>query len=497
MKNAKPIAIHLDRLAAALVAQGVDLRRHQILEIASQAFGHRASNETSKLSETGAMTPPSAQPIGRIDLGADSVMLVRDAATDLPYAIAQRFLDEVADDRSRQFAPTPYGGLADLRRAAASEVAPLAVGAAPIAPSGEEWRAVVQTGYGFHGHVFFHGTSAFDLASEVASWCVEHWDSARGRNPGLPSPAARARLTDLEVVQAYFEAWAGEECLLMEEQESLTDVIEALRRGMTDQGARPEATPAVSRAPVCDGRFRAYPRTSQIVDMPEEKDYLSSHDTLEAAIAVCEANRGEHHDAAVADHVARQYWRASYGWKPRAMPELAVSSDPDVTTFHLDATDLLQYELGDELRRLGEMVDQGYREGQTMRGGWWWRILSDKAARDADDDGERGECQRCGSPLDVDGLCTDETCPFSDHQQDDEGGWSGHPERDPEARTRYAPPEGMTPLRATRIQYAILHAMENGIIDRDDAASRLQRRLGFDETTSRAIVDGDEDGAFE
>lgn len=40
-------------------------------------------------------------------------------------------------------------------------------------------------------------------------------------------------------------------------------------------------------------------------------------------------------------------------------------------------------------------------------------------------------CERCGTILDVDGLCQDETCPFSDHEQACMVGWSGHPTRDP------------------------------------------------------------------
>jgi len=43
-------------------------------------------------------------------------------------------------------------------------------------------------------------------------------------------------------------------------------------------------------------------------------------------------------------------------------------------------------------------------------------------------------CQRCDSPLDSAGYCTDETCPFSDYKQDDKRGWSGHPDRDPDYR---------------------------------------------------------------
>lgn len=38
-------------------------------------------------------------------------------------------------------------------------------------------------------------------------------------------------------------------------------------------------------------------------------------------------------------------------------------------------------------------------------------------------------CNRCGSPLDGNGRCTDETCPFSDYGQDDPRGWANHPDR--------------------------------------------------------------------
>jgi hypothetical protein len=43
-------------------------------------------------------------------------------------------------------------------------------------------------------------------------------------------------------------------------------------------------------------------------------------------------------------------------------------------------------------------------------------------------------CGRCGSALKADGLCPDETCPFSDRVQGDPQGWAGHPDRDPAPR---------------------------------------------------------------
>lgn len=495
MKNAKPIAIHLDRLASALADQGVSLQRSQLLQVAAAAFGHRTSNETSRLAESGALTPPSAQPIGRLDLGADSVVVMRDAATDLPYAVASSFLADMGHDRSHHFAPTPYGGLADLRRVAVSEIPLLSVPGARGGPDGdEEWLAVVQTGYGFHGHTFFRESTAADLATEIASWCVEHWEDAETYGHDVPTRMQRKRLSDLEVIRIYFEAMAARECLLMEGQESLTDILETIGQGILQPASTTSACPPSK--PLSDGRFRAYPRTSTYYDMPLESDYLSSHDTLEDAIAACEANRSDGQDAAVSDYVSRRFWRASYSWTPQEMVEPA---DPDLTTFNLSATDLTQDELSDELERIGGMIGQGYVEGETMNRGWWTRTLSEKAKdaamHDEMGEGEHGECGRCGCDLDEDGFCTDETCPFSDYGQDDPRGWSGHPDRDDGRDIVWEPPVGMTPLRAARIQHAILVAYENGIVDEHDAALRLHRRLGFGMSTARAIVEGSDKGA--
>ena len=490
MKNAKPIAIHLDRLASALARQGVEMKRWQLLEVAAAAFGHRSSNETSKFAESGEMTPPSAQPIGRIDLGPDSVVLVRDATTDMPYAVSSRFLEDVAENRGDQFSPTPYGGLADLRRVAISEI-PLLT--RPIQSASEDdWSAVVQTGYGYHGHTFFRETTAAGLATEIAAWCVEHWDDAIAFGRDVPDGEKRKRLSDLEVIGIYFEAMVTRECLLMDGMEGLSDILDGIRRGILAEASAPSRASAPRT--IRDGRFRAYPGTTDMSGMPVEDDYLSSHDTLEEAIAVCEASRHEWRDACVADHVGRLYWRASYGWKPKDMPEPAVPEGDDTTTFHLNAEDLLQSELCDELHRIADLIENGYREGETLHRGWWWRILSHKAYRDANDFGERGDCQRCDSTLDVDGLCTDETCPFSECQQDDPKGWSGHPEMDPEIVARWQPPEGITPLRAARIQHAIMSALDNGLIDKDQAEARLHARLEFSTSLARAVVDGNHKG---
>lgn len=55
-------------------------------------------------------------------------------------------------------------------------------------------------------------------------------------------------------------------------------------------------------------------------------------------------------------------------------------------------------------------------------------------AREEEEDEESEEseeetCERCGSEV-REGLCSDETCPFSDHKQRCPVGFHGHPERD-------------------------------------------------------------------
>jgi hypothetical protein len=42
-------------------------------------------------------------------------------------------------------------------------------------------------------------------------------------------------------------------------------------------------------------------------------------------------------------------------------------------------------------------------------------------------------CSRCGTVLDGDGVCTLDTCPFSDHAQHCPVGWEGHPNHKPGA----------------------------------------------------------------
>lgn len=413
MKTAKPIAIHLDRLDAALGAHGVKLKRHELLDIASRAFGHQNPNETSALAAAGDLDPPPAQPIARVDVGDDSVMLMRDMQTEMVFGVSERFLSGVATDRTRQFANTPYGGMTDLRRVSVSDAPTLAE--RMTVQGGEQWVAVIQHGDGFHGHTWFREASARHLATEIAAWCVEWWSDARDSDDSLP--ADTKGLSDLEVIEGYFKARNGIEHLLMDGHDG-AECLVLLRDGILEN----DTAPATS-AGVRDGRFRAYPTTAWPSGVPGEDDHASSHDTLEEAIAACKAGSDGERDSAVVDHVGRHFWRALRNWERQDMPALAQSDDPAVTTFHLDGRPMDGDELAGELERIADYVRRDFREGEVM-GGWWWRILGEGA--DA-----AKKCIRCDNDVDPDGLCTDIACPFSEMLQDDERGFDDHPEGDP------------------------------------------------------------------
>jgi len=65
--------------------------------------------------------------------------------------------------------------------------------------------------------------------------------------------------------------------------------------------------------------------------------------------------------------------------------------------------------------------------------GFDWKIKDtgpvDKAVVLQDERFFQKACQRCGSELDDNGRCTDETCPFDSHEQFCPCGWVGHSSR--------------------------------------------------------------------
>lgn len=109
----RPTAIQLDRLAQAMKRFGYEPKRHELLDIAANAFGYRNSNEFTAAK----LTPPIAEPIGTIEVQGSVVVLARDNVSHAIFAVEESFLMQVsAEERCETILPTPYGHLANVSR---------------------------------------------------------------------------------------------------------------------------------------------------------------------------------------------------------------------------------------------------------------------------------------------------------------------------------------------------------------------------------------------
>lgn len=113
MTNHKTLPIILDKLEHALNAQGVKLKRSQLLEVCAGAFGYRNSNELTAIAKSGKINPPSAEPLGAVTLqNGQRLVIMNDPLANSPYAVDESFLEQVAaEERREHIGITPYGHL--------------------------------------------------------------------------------------------------------------------------------------------------------------------------------------------------------------------------------------------------------------------------------------------------------------------------------------------------------------------------------------------------
>ena len=112
-KANRPVAIQIDRLDKALKAQGVDFKRHQLLEVAAAAFGFRSSNAYTAGIE--ATVPPMAQYVETIDCSGEAITIARDPLSGSLFGVDESYLEQVsAEERAETWLPTPYGHLIDV-----------------------------------------------------------------------------------------------------------------------------------------------------------------------------------------------------------------------------------------------------------------------------------------------------------------------------------------------------------------------------------------------
>lgn len=123
--------ITLDRLAAALEAEGVSLKRHQLLNVAARAFGNADAQHLAAAAKRGEIDPPVADELGVVDApsatGPTPLRVLRDPTTDRLFAIDDAGFDPAV--RADRFAVSPYGGLVALPAPVSSTTG----GRAPVA----------------------------------------------------------------------------------------------------------------------------------------------------------------------------------------------------------------------------------------------------------------------------------------------------------------------------------------------------------------------------
>lgn len=278
------ISIHIEKLAAALASKGLQLKRHNLLEVVAAAFGYHNHNEAKAAADRGDLQAPLAERIARIAIKGHDLIVLRDVRADATYAIAASRM------ASGTIGITPYGNLVEFpEQDAAGDAGKL----------GEEDIIHVARISHKHGVDVMAGYTRDDVSRQVAEHARDNWDEAieanryADKSERIDMPEDHEALTDDQVEDLYFQAV------------SINDPANYVEYD------RLKVPPRSKKAR--DPRYRSYPSTSN-PEEPVEADYHSAHDTIGEAIACSKANRRGGFDSYVVDHVGRRFWRASKNW---------------------------------------------------------------------------------------------------------------------------------------------------------------------------------------
>jgi hypothetical protein len=418
----KTAAILVDRLENSLAAQGVKLKRRALLEASASAFGFRNSNAFTAASAAGDIAPPPVGVIGRVDLpSGESIIVVQDPLAGAPYAIDASFIEQEVDEQRReQIGVTPYGHLVDLREVSAAQAGVdhcFAVSAAATASSEDNGLITI---------------SRDDLSRLLHAAQSHHEEISSGIEEGIYEADQNPDLDDL------YKA---------------IDTIEArLELPLLPPRKKADA-PAAGKLPVYIARV-VHKHGSDIYAALSEADrdrQLSEycqenwHEIAdESGIPANPAGMSDHEICSLYFEVLAEDERE---WVEEeiiqiALPEgLVVPTPPAAKMAYEDLASILEngsaadvwydaHEFGsddeDDADRIAERnidtIKQAMVEAAEIL-----RTLPDLADQLPSRE-RRTTCFRCDSPLRANGLCSDETCGFSGHSQNDEAGWDGHPD---------------------------------------------------------------------
>lgn len=201
----KPLPIYLDKIDQALSAQGVSLKRNQLLEVCAAAFGYRNSNALTAAGKTGELVPPQAEPIGTVGLpSGQRIIVLNDVLANAPYAIDESFVEQVvAEERAEQFGVTPYGHIAGLDMILNRVIPNL-----EISPSGASSSAGKITVYNAviehrHGEEDYTAATEDALYEKLSAYVQEWWNEVKDHAKEDEGPESDQ--TDRELVQTYFD----------------------------------------------------------------------------------------------------------------------------------------------------------------------------------------------------------------------------------------------------------------------------------------------------
>ena len=180
----KKTPIILNRLSDALEAQGVKLKRQQLLRVAAAAFGYRDDNVFSAADREGALDAPKGIPNGVDDLG---LVVIEDPVAGAPFAM------DVLTRHARdgRWTVSPYGNLIDIGHIVDS---PGRVASRKI------YSAIVTHR---HGTDVYFGLTEAILEAELAAYCRQFWNEVVEKDASLPEEPEG--MGDAEIVSTYFD----------------------------------------------------------------------------------------------------------------------------------------------------------------------------------------------------------------------------------------------------------------------------------------------------
>ena len=137
-RSTRALPIMADRMARWLAGIGVRSSRSQVVCGLAAVLGLRNDNELAALAASGALSPPVAERMGTVDVGAGGrtirLVVMMDPQTGAAFGVDERCLAE--QGRVSRYLVSPYGSLIEVAKAIAGDGGQTAAAGATTTPGG-------------------------------------------------------------------------------------------------------------------------------------------------------------------------------------------------------------------------------------------------------------------------------------------------------------------------------------------------------------------------